>query len=302
MTASTINLVDPHGPVWRRYSATETDLADRLAEEAGLDRLTIETLTAMETRPRCIPHEGGAVVILRGINLNPGANPEDMVSVRIWVDDKQVVTVQVRQVRSLDEVQAKIGMGAGPKTTGDLVVVLAETLAEHMQSTMEDLETSLDELEDELAEKPTAGLRSKTTRLRRQLVTFRRFIAPQRDALGLLFAEDFSWQTDVQDRRLRNTIDTISRIVEQLDEMHSRAAILQEGLTGYVTERTNRTIAILSLIAGIFLPLSFVASLLGMNVAGIPGATSQFAFGATVAILVAVGVLELVLFRWLKML
>lgn len=299
--AITIPLNGGSGANWRRYWSSHQDTPRLLATEAGLDGATIDALLATETRPRCMPHDGGALIILRGVNQSPGAEPEDMVSVRLWIDAARVVSVQFRPLLALDDLALSVGAGTGPKTAGDFIVVLAELLAEHMQSTIETVDAELDGLEDHLGKGPAPKLRTDITALRRKVVTLRRFIAPQRDALGLLFAEEFEWQTKVQDRRLRNTIDRITRLVEQLDEINSRAAIFQESLTGFVTERLNRTMALLSVVAGVFLPLSFVASLMGMNVGGIPGSGSVNAFAVIVGAMIVTGVAEVVLFRWLKL-
>ncbi|MDX1581213.1 MAG: CorA family divalent cation transporter, partial [Alphaproteobacteria bacterium] len=66
--------LDHHSPEVRAW----------LVEKSGLDPLVCEALLAEETRPRCTPFGEGLVLILRGVNLNPGADPEDMVSLRLW--------------------------------------------------------------------------------------------------------------------------------------------------------------------------------------------------------------------------
>lgn len=89
------------GPFWRRFRAEPGDPApDSLP---GLDPVTVGGLFGEEKRPRCVPHGEGALVILRGVNLNPGAAPEDMISVRVWIDPAQLVTVQYRDSMAVDE-------------------------------------------------------------------------------------------------------------------------------------------------------------------------------------------------------
>ena len=105
---------------------------------------------------------------------------------------------------------------------------------------------------------------------------------------------------DVQ--RLREVSDRITRNIEDLDAARDRAALIQDELTSRLSEAMNRNMYVLSLIAGIFLPLSLITGLLGINVAGIPGEKWPWAFGAVSALLVALGALELWVlrrFRWL---
>ena len=290
---------------WHRLDIQAGDLQAEEAEallrgEFGLDPVTAEALTAEETRPRCMPHGDGALVILRGINSEPGADPEDMVSLRLWIEDRHVVTYQRRRLRSVDEVAAELAAGTGPATPGEFVVFLADRMTDRMQEVVDEIDNGLDALEDAQADRPVPELRHEISELRRKVVILRRFIAPQRDALDVLVTEPFPWQTNVQERRLKDVVDRITRLVEQLDAVHQRAAIVQDYLSVRVAEKLNRTMLLLSVITGVFLPLGFVTGLLGINVAGIPGAEQPDAFLYVAGALVVLGFVELLLIWRMK--
>ncbi len=112
------------GFVWLhlRSGASET-----LSVLAGieLDATVIEALTAEETRPRCTVHEDGLLLNLRGVNLNPGAELEDMVSVRFWITSRRVIGVWVRPLFAIDDLRAAIRRGVAPVSPGDFVSKLA---------------------------------------------------------------------------------------------------------------------------------------------------------------------------------
>ncbi|MCB9957398.1 MAG: zinc transporter ZntB [Rhodospirillaceae bacterium] len=281
--------------IWHRLNRDSPQLEETLASIPGLDGLTVEALSEEETRPRCLPHGDGALVILRGVNLNPGSEPEDMVQIRLWVDAGQVVSVQRRQLVAVDDVVTSFAQGGGPKSSGDFLAMLADSLTDHMQATIEEIDESLDRLEDEQDGGHMTTLRSEIAQLHRQVVTLRRFIAPQRDALTVLIREPFAWKTKVHERRFKEIVDRVTRLVEQLDEIQARAVIARESLSGYIAERLNRTMALLSVMASVFLPLTFVTGLLGINVGGLPGAHSPWAFTVVVVALVALAVIEMAL-------
>lgn len=281
---------DGDGPVWHRLSAAVPDVNEVMQSEIGLDALTANAMMAEETRPRCTPHGEGALLILRGVNSEHGAAPEDMVSVRLWLDISKVVTVQYRALDAVDAMAHEIENGNGPGTPGDFIVVLADRLTDRMEEIIDGVDTALDALEEAQSEKPVPQIRQAIAEMRRKIVRLRRFIAPQRDALDVLIAEPFVWQTDLQDRRLKDIVDRITRLVEQLDTMHLRASILQDFIAVRVAERLNGTMVLLAIVAGVFLPLSFVTGLLGMNVSGIPWATSPLAFLTISLVLMAVGI------------
>ncbi len=281
--------VTRNAATWYRLDAAAADPRAALQADIGLDALTAAALTIDETRPRCTPHGDGALLILRGINTEPGADPEDMVSLRIWIDSARIVTFQFRHLDVVNELADEVLAGHGPGTSGDFVVVLTDRLTDRMQEIVESVDGALDGLEDTEAEQPLPEQRRAIAGVRRKIVLLRRFIAPQRDALNTLIAEPFDWQTDLQDRRLKDIVDRITRLVEQLDSMHLRASILQDFISVRVAERLNRTMVLLSIVAGVFLPLSFFTGLLGMNVAGIPWADNARAFYLISLLLVSVG-------------
>jgi zinc transporter len=101
---------------------------------------------------------------------------------------------------------------------------------------------------------------------------------------------------------LREIADRTTRYVEDLDSARDRAAVTQDELNSRLSERMNKTMYVLSIVAGIFLPLGLLTGLLGINVGGIPGTQSPFAFLIVCALLVLVAILQAVLFkrmRWL---
>ena len=103
-----------------------------------------------------------------------------------------------------------------------------------------------------------------------------------------------------QRHRLRETADDITRYVELLNAAWERAAVMQDELTNRLAEETNERLYLLSVIAGIFLPLSFVTGLLGINVGGMPAANSSYGFIGVVVLLALLGVFEVWLFRRLR--
>jgi len=71
------------GVLWVHLNRQFEDAQRWLRERSGLDEVVVEALLAEETRPRCVPMGNGVMLFLRGVNLNPGADPEDMVSIRL---------------------------------------------------------------------------------------------------------------------------------------------------------------------------------------------------------------------------
>ena len=288
-------------PVWVHLSARSAEARRWLEKEAQLpDDTLVEALLAEDTRPRMQTREDGVLLILRGVNLNDNAEPEDMVSIRIWVESRRFISVQLRTLGGVKDMQQRLESGAGPKDIGDLVTTFIEGSVVRMSPVMGDLADGIDELEDRILQMDLSGIREKIVSTRRQAVIFNRFLAPQRDIVQRLTEASIPWLEEQDILRLREAQNDITRFVEDLQALRERSHSVQEEVANILTERLNRNTYVFSLIAAIFLPLSFLTGLLGINVPGIPGADDPEAFLVFCGILIAVVVAQVAVFKKLR--
>lgn len=285
---------------WVHLQLGGTNVESWLRERSGLPAVAAEALLYEETRPRCTPVASGLLINLRGVNLNPGSDPEDMVSIRIYADENRVVTVRRRRLMAVQDIRDRLAAGSGPVNVAEFLMDLASQLLDRMGPVIAELDDAIDHLEDRVLSETQASLRGDLWRLRREAIALRRYVAPQRDALARLVTERVGWIEADQGQRLREVADRVTRYVEDLDAARERAAIIQDELTTRLSEQMNRNMYVLSVIAGIFLPLTVITGLLGINVAGIPGEKWPWAFSAVTAGLVVLGLVEYLLFKRLK--
>jgi len=285
------------GVSWLHLDRTDEHTTEWLEQHSGLDPIVIDALLAEETRPRLVRIGDGLLVILRGVNLNPGADPEDMVAVRLWVEEHRVISMRARAVMAVADIDAALVKGLGPGTPGELLTNLAENLVERMAPVVEDLDDLTDELEEQLVEGKSRQIRAALREVRRVTISLRRHLSPQRDVLARLPLERAPWLPERERSRLREVADCVMRYVEDLDEIRDRASVVQDELTNRLSEQMNRNMYLLSVVAAIMLPLGFLTGLLGINVGGIPGAESELGFVVVCALLALIGGLEVLIVR-----
>jgi hypothetical protein len=168
---------------------------------------------------------------MRGINMNPGAVPDDMVAVRMFIDQDRIISSRRRAVLSIVDVRDSLLAGKGPKMVGDFLITLTGCLAGRIE---------------------------------------------------------------------REEGDHLTRHIEDLDLARENALVTQEELMNRVAQEQNSRMYLLSVVAAIFLPLTFVTGLLGMNVAGLPGTESPCGFVFSAAIMILTGIALAGYFRWRK--
>lgn len=286
------------GLLWVHMDLTAPATARWIADEAGLDPVVSEALLQAETRPRGVALGDGLLVVLRGVNLNPGADPEDMVSLRMWLTPERILTTRRRRLLSVDDTRAAIAEGRGPAAPGDFLVATADRLMERAARVVGDVDESVDRLEEEVLAAESQRLRAALADVRREAIGLRRYLAPQREALTRLSVEPHALLSNVDRLRLREVADAVTRHVEDLDAVRERAAVVHEELASRLSEQMNQRMYVLSVVAALFLPLGFVTGLLGINVGGIPGVEDPHAFARVSIFLVATAVAVLAVFRW----
>ena len=275
---------------WVRFNWEDADDRRWLEGEAGVDELVADSLLAEDTRPRVVEHDEGLLLILRGVNLNAGSRPEDMISLRLWFDGEQLISTSRYPLRTVDELVHQLEQGTGPSTLADLLMALVEGLAERTDELIESIEEEIDDLEAQLLEGADRELRGRIGQIRRTIIVIRRYLAPQRDALARLSSINRPLLATMDRGRIREQADALTRLVEDLDMARERGAMIHEQLLTRLSDQLNIRMYILSIVAAIFLPLGFITGLFGINVGGMPWVETPMGFWWVMLLIVAIGI------------
>jgi zinc transporter len=283
--------------LWLHLDYSHPFVRQWLKGRERLDRLVVENLLSEDSRPRSTPFHDGLLLGLRGVNLNPGADPEDMVAIRLWIDEHGMISTGKRILASINDMQKAIEEGEGPCSPGEFLVQMCEYVMNRIGDVIEDFEATFDDLEERIMAEESDVLRPILSTLRRQIIELRKYLAPQREALGYLQVSRVAWLQDVDRMRLREVSDRLIRYVEELDSVRDRAVVLHEELISRLSDQMNKRMYVLSIVATIFMPLGFLAGLLGANLGGIPGASSRWGFLIFCAIVLGIFFLQLLYLR-----
>jgi zinc transporter len=285
------------GVLWAHLDYAHQASRTWLEQESGIDPVALSALLAEDPRPRGVVMGDALLVVFRGINVNRGSQPEDMVSVRMWVEAGRIITLRHRRLVAGTEQWNLLLHGRGAVEPADLLVRLCETILRRIAEMVHAIDETVDELEDMVLAEQREELRHRLAEVRRQAIGLRRFVGPQRDALANTGAADVDWMSEPARLRLREATDRMHRIVEELDAARDRAAVTQEELTSRTSELINRRLYVLSVVAAVFLPLGLITGLVGSNVGGIPLTENPYGFLILLAALVGMSVGQFWLFR-----
>ena len=166
-----------------------------------------------------------------------------------------------------------------------------------MEGVIDEIEDRTDYLEENLIESADTKFRLEILAVRRETIILKRYLSPQKEALSKLYNEKVSWIEEYQRIELRETNDQLMRHIEELDTIRDKVILIQEELANRLSDQMNKKMYILSIISAVFLPLTFLTGLLGINIGGIPGAQNDDAFYIFSAILILIVTVQFVIFK-----
>ncbi len=289
-----------NGFLWLHFDKSDPQTRQVLNDDELIDNIATDTLLAEDSRPRTIVREQDVLINLRGMNLNDGAEPEDMIPIRFFVHHNRVISVSGRSMQATKDRIERLKTQRVSPTPGGFIAGYALSLAENMAPTITGLNEKVDALEEQIEDKKSEDARSSVSELRRSAILLRRYIAPQRDALNVLASQSLDWVSNDDQLRLRDAGDQAARITEELDAVRERCAIVKDQLTDIQSEQMNRNMMVLSVVAAIFLPLGLISGMMGINVGGMPWVDNGLGFWYVAGMIVIIGIIQLILFRLMK--
>jgi zinc transporter len=280
------------------------DLSDPALEpwaQAHLHEIPAGSLLQSHTRPRCDRFGDGLILNLRGINMNEGMDADEMVSIRMYVRQDLLITVRRNKVFAINEIREDAENDMAPGSPAKFLERLVDKLTDRVQSHVLSIDALAETFEDALEDKDIPMPRELPEN-RRAVIRLRRYLDPQRIALARLAELDMPLIPGETALKLRERAIQALISVEELDELRDRMVSVQDEHDANVAQRQARHGYVLSIAAAVFLPLSFLTGLFGVNVGGMPGVDDPAAF--TILSLSMLGlallmVLLLRLVRWL---
>lgn len=288
--------------VWLHLSTNDERAQTLLREGAQIADYVVDALTAQETRPRCDAIDNGAFLNLRGRSSEEMTSSDPLASVRIWAIKGRVFSVTRKPLVAVHVVEQQVAAGQ-LHDPGDLIAAFATAITTDLDPVVADLGDEIDACEEALDVNNIFTLRRTVTRVRVTAIGFRRFLAPQRGALEKLAQLPGDWLGDDDRLHLAAAADRAARMAEELDAIRERSAVTHEALTDMRAEQIDSRSLVIAIAAMVFLPLTFITGVYGMNVKGLPYADQPWAFDSVMggcAVLAAGIVIYFVQRHWFR--
>ena len=235
-----------------------------IADVFGIHKLALEDIVNVHQRSKVEDYDHHLFIVTRMINLVGDRLDTEQIS--LFLGERYLVTFQERAGDCLDPVRERIRKRSGRiRGAGSdyLAYAVLDAVVDAWFPLLEDYGELLEILEDGIMEKPGSEIVSRIHRVKRDLLIVRRTIWPMRETVNSLFREDLvEPETHIY---LRDCYDHVIQVLDIVESYRDMASGLMEFYLSSVSNRMNEIMKVLTIIATIFIPLTFIAGIYGMN-------------------------------------
>jgi len=270
--------VDALDPVWLQPGdgrVVWVDLADPTPEEARIltevfhfHELAVEDATAAVEHPKIETYDGYLFLIVHGIDFQESRHRFATQDVDFFLGSGYLVTVHEGESRSIARVLDLCLKNAQVLREGPAALVhrIVDTMVDNYRPEVTKLEDALDGVENEVFERPRPELVRRILELKRDVTSLRRVTLPQRDVIGRLARREFAIIDDAVAYRFRDVYDHLVHLTDEAISLQDRITGLLDAHLANQSNQLGQTMRVLTVIATIFMPLTVLTGLFGMNV------------------------------------
>jgi len=265
-------------------------LIRQLGEFFQVHRLALEDVVNVPQRPKAELYAHQYLYITRMTTMRSETEFETE-QVSILLGENYVLSVQERYGDVFDPVRARIRSGRGPiRTVGPdyLAYALIDTVIDGYYPVLERIGERLEELEEETLATANSGTLRGIYTIKRQLLGIRRAVWPQREAVNALMREESSLISPEVRLHLRDCYDHAVQVIDVTESFRELSGNLLDLYLSSIGLRTNDVMKMLTIMASIFIPLTFLAGLYGMNFQHMPELHTRWGYPVLLAMMVAI--------------
>ncbi|MEX0739913.1 MAG: magnesium/cobalt transporter CorA [Pseudohongiella sp.] len=278
------------------------DLVRILGETFKLHPLVMEDILNTDHRPKIEVHDNYLYIVIKMLQFREDSTSITIEQVSLIVGDNYVLSFQERQGDVFNSVRERLRSGRRIRQMGAdyLAYALIDAVVDNYFLILENLGDAIEDLEQELIDKPTPTTLHRIHHFKREMLLLRKAVWPLREVLSSLSRdEDVVINSEIR-LFLRDVYDHSIHIMDNIDTLRDLLTGMIDLYVSSVSQRMNEIMKVLTIFASIFMPLTFIAGVYGMNFEYMPELAIPWAYPLTLLFMLAVGVGLVLYFKWRK--
>ena len=289
-TISWLNIVGLH----------DTQIVQKIGTHFGIHPLVLEDILNTEQRPKIEIYTNYIFISLKMLTYDIDLKEVQDEQISLILGKHFVLSFQEREGDVLTPLRNRIKGGSGRlrKSGPDyLMYAIMDIIIDHYFYVLECMDDEINQLEDKVMSTPDQAHLQRIHYLKRELVNFRRSVWPVREIVSLLTRDEHHLVKDTTEPFLKDLYDHVYNISEMIESLRDLVTGLMDVYLSNVSNRMNEVMKVLTIIATIFIPLTFFAGIYGMNFKYIPELKWHYGYFILWGLMIIVAVSMLIFFR-----
>jgi len=251
----------------------DSALIEQIGAAFNIHSLILEDVSDIDQRPKFEEYENGIFIIVKALSFDKARLKISTEQVGIYFKKWFVVTFQETESDLFNTIRKRIQNGKGrirQRGSDYFAYALVDVIVDHYFIVLEDIELEIESLEEKVLEKQDAAIKSKIHLLRKELLTMRKSIAPLREAVSRFAKSDSPFIEEKTVVYLRDLYDHTKQVMDSVESFRDSLNGLNDLFISEVSFKMNQVIQMLTIVSTIFIPLTFLAGIYGMNFDNMP--------------------------------
>lgn len=292
-------LAERRGLLWVNISEVTEEHTPLLEHTFGFHRLAVEDCVSPNVhRPKIDDFGDHLFIIVHGINYTAESELVETAELALFLGEHYVVTAHTYPLFSVESVRQLVEQDSRPMKRGAefLAHAIIDALIDNILPTVDEMGERADNIEIEVIHNPAPSILDAIMKLKRSALRLHRVVAPQREVMNRLSRGEFSLISQEAEIFFRDIYDHIARIEDMNQSVRDRTSDALSTYLSSVANKQNETMKLLAIVAAIFLPLTLVAGIYGMNFDYMPELTWHWSYFIVVGSIGAVILIMLWIF------
>jgi magnesium transporter len=273
---------------------------EKIGKQYDLHPLVLEDILNTDQRPKVEDHERYLYVVLKMLSYNEAEQEIAIEQLSLILGDNFVLSFQDKPGDVLEPLRERIRQSKGKirKLGADyLLYAIMDEVVDHYFVVMEKLGEKIEQIEDIVAVRPKQDTLQQIHRLKREIIVLRKAVWPLRELISTLRHDDTPLLSESTEIYFRDLNDHIVQIIDGVEAYRDMLSSMLDVYLSIMSNRTNGVMKVLALFSAIFMPLTFITGIFGMNFKDFPELEWKYGFQGTVILMVVMAVGMIIFFR-----
>jgi len=275
-------------------------LIESLGKTFNIHSLVLEDIVDVHQRPKFEEYEQGVFITFRALSFDKSKLEISKEHVAIYFRQGLILSFQETGSDLFSVVRQRIHNGRGrirKKGADYLVFAILDVIVDHYYIILDELESVIEALESDLLDKPDSKIKERIHLLKKELLSVRKSVAPLREAIGRFSKSEVSFIEESTAVYIRDLYDHTIQVMDMVETYRDMLNGLQDLYLSEISFKMNQVMQVLAVITTIFVPLSFLAGLYGMNFEYIPELKFKYGYFGLLGVMFCIFLGSLYYFR-----